>query len=239
MSQETFWLDFQSYSRLSYYNRILADIKKMSKKWIDQTVPLSIHIHRLRKSTPFLLVWLLNILIHIQEAALMWFQHAEPEVWIWSFLIDISKSYWNFSDLHILIDHIITTSSFCFLHKSGGLSALCTLLCSKGLPSANSFFAHSFCFNLYSHSSPCRLVSLFISVVLVFLWFNYRGRNEQKKKVSIALLSSRRHKTSLSSSVLFMLFCFFSSCLFFRLFWSWAEELLIHCQMSDIKLSVA
>lgn len=160
----------------------------------------------------------------------MRFQHAKPNAWLWSFLTDISKSYWNLFDLHIVFDHIITTSPFCFLHKSGGLSVLYTLLCCKGFPSASSFFL----FQLPEPLFSCHLVSFFIAVVLVFCESTLE-RETTKEKVSFASLSGWQQTISFSYSVLFC--AFFSS--FFWLFWSWAEELLIHCQMSDSKVALA
>lgn len=165
----------------------------------------------------------------------MRFQHVDPKVWFWSSQTDKSKSYWNFSDLNIAIDHIITTSPVCFLHKSGGLSVLCALLCCKGLRGASSFFALLLCFNFQSHCSPCCLVSFLIAVVLVLCDSTLEGEQKnQKKKLALPrrLVDDRSLLFLLLS---FLVFFFFLSRLFFWLFWSWAKELLIHCQMFDSK----
>lgn len=159
--------------------------------------------------------------------------------------MDILKSYRDFFDLHIVFDHIISTSPFCFLHKSGGLSVLCAALCPavKVSPaSASSLLSLSFSTSRATLPPPsCQL--FFLIAVVRFCDSTLEGETT-KGKVSIALPSGKTTEDFFPLLLSFFSLHFFflaSSFLFFFfwLFWSRVKELLIHCQMSDSEVAVA
>lgn len=155
--------------------------------------------------------------------------------------MDVLKSYRDFFDLHIVFDHIISTSPFCFLHKSGGLSVLRAALCPavKVSPaSASSLLSLSFSTSRAT-LPPLSCQLFFLIVVRLFCDSTLEGETT-KGKVSIALPSGNTTEDFFPFfSPFFCAFLFLASSFFLWLFWSRVKELLSHCQMSDSEVAVA
>lgn len=184
----------------------------------------------------------------------MRFQHAKKRrkkksakgPFRWTFL----KSYRDSSDLHIVSDHIISTSPSCFLHKCGGLSVAIAAalwpLSEVPLPSlCQPPLCSHFFFSTSGDTTPSSSTSLipppvilsasffFIALVLVFCHSTPEGETT-KGRVSMASPPATR----LVSLLLSFLPLFFPPRLLFfytARFDLRVKELLIHCRARDLR----